>query len=200
MKMFKTGLCAVATACFFVQDLSAAPRLTVMGTVTDVETGKPIAGARISDDDYGPKPYKGATTDAAGNYQYETWSEEHNVVARAAGYNTQQQLLTATLLQQQEEKGLNFKLTPRKEYATPVSVLLEQGIYTEETVGDLGRAIEIYAQIIEDEQANRKYVAEALFRLGRCFAKEQREAEALAALEKLSVQYGDQKQLGPNLA
>ena len=52
--------------------------------------------------------------------------------------------------------------------AAPVSVLLEQGIYTEETVGDLPRAIEIYSEIVADNQANRKYVAEALFRLGLC--------------------------------
>jgi tetratricopeptide (TPR) repeat protein len=79
--------------------------------------------------------------------------------------------------------------------AAPVSVLLEQGIYTEETVGDLDRAIEIYSEIVADDQANRKYVAEALFRMGRCHETSGQKAEALEDLQKLVKQFPDQKKL-----
>ena len=55
--------------------------------------------------------------------------------------------------------------------AAPASVLLEKGIFNEETKGDLAAAIGIYRQIIEDDKANRKYVAEAHYRLGLCLLK-----------------------------
>ena len=51
------------------------------------------------------------------------------------------------------------------------AVLLEKGIFAEETKGDLDGAISIYKQIIEDAQANRRYVAEAQYRLGVCHLK-----------------------------
>ena len=41
------------------------------------------------------------------------------------------------------------------------SDLLEKAIYTEETVGDLDKAIEIYEKIISQAKANRKFVAQA---------------------------------------
>jgi hypothetical protein len=170
MKMFKTGLCVVAASCLFVQGALAEPKHVVSGVVTDIETGKPIEGARVADDDYGPKPSKGAITDSEGKYSYTTWGEEHNVVAKAIGYKPKQKLLTTNPLQTSKGDALNFELSPQTPYATPVSVLLEQGIYTEETVGDLGRAIEIYQQIIADDQTNQKYVNKALSRLQRCYA------------------------------
>lgn len=79
--------------------------------------------------------------------------------------------------------------------AAPASVLLEQGIYTEETVGDLPRAIEIYSEIVADNQANRKYVAEALFRMGRCYESSGQTKLALEELKKLVDQYPDQEEL-----
>ena len=44
------------------------------------------------------------------------------------------------------------------------SILLEQGNYAEETLGDLDKAIGIYGKIIHDSQAGRDDVSEALFR------------------------------------
>jgi tetratricopeptide (TPR) repeat protein len=79
--------------------------------------------------------------------------------------------------------------------AASVAVLLEQGIYTEETVGDLPRAIEIYSEIVADQQANRKYIAEALFRLGRCYAEEGQSAVAVEELQKLVAQFPEQEYL-----
>jgi len=89
---------------------SSEPGLTVRGIVKDAETGQPIAGATVSDDGYGPKPYKSATTDATGTYHFVTWSEEHNVIAQAPGYKAGHQLLKSSLFKKEKEKVLDFAL------------------------------------------------------------------------------------------
>ncbi len=80
-------------------------------------------------------------------------------------------------------------------YAESASVLLEKGIYTEETVGDLDAAIEIYEQIVADAEANRAYVAQAQYRLGMCYLKKGQKQEAREAFEKLIAQFREQKEL-----
>ncbi len=89
---------------------NSQPGLVLTGTVTDAATGQPIAGARVSDDDYGTKPYKGVITDQTGNYSYVTWAEEHKIVAQAAGYKSQRQTLITSLLQTEKKTVLNFVL------------------------------------------------------------------------------------------
>src|SRR3954465_3149083 len=49
--------------------------------------------------------------------------------------------------------------------------LLEKGIYTEETRGDLKAASRIYQQIADDPEAERNLVAQAQLRLGFCELK-----------------------------
>jgi outer membrane lipoprotein-sorting protein len=78
-------------------DEDKEPEFVVTGTVTDATTGQPIAGAKVFDDGYGPKPYKGAITDANGRYSYQTWPEEHRIKAEAPGYKTQRKGLQAGL-------------------------------------------------------------------------------------------------------
>ena len=60
------------------------PQLVVTGVVTDAATGQPIEGAKVSDDGYGPKPYRGTVTGPSGTYVYVTWNEEHGVIAGVA--------------------------------------------------------------------------------------------------------------------
>jgi len=79
--------------------------------------------------------------------------------------------------------------------ASSVAVLLEQGIYTEETVGDLPRAIEIYSEIAGNDLASRKYVAEAVFRKGRCLALTEQNATAIDELKKLTKRFPEQEEL-----
>ena len=50
--------------------------------------------------------------------------------------------------------------------AESAAELLEKGIYTEQTVGDLAAAIEIYTRVVENTEANRPHAAQAQFRLG----------------------------------
>ena len=89
---------------------SSQPNLVVTGTVTDAKTGQPIVGATVSDDGYGPKPYKGAITDSSGKYRYFTWAEEHTVVAQAVGYKPQRKMLKTSFSEKEKEKVLDFAL------------------------------------------------------------------------------------------
>ena len=79
--------------------------------------------------------------------------------------------------------------------AESVSMLLEKGIYTEETVGDLDAAIKIYEQIVDEAQASRSYVAQAHYRLGMCYLKKGKNEEATAAFQRLIDQFPKQTEL-----
>ncbi|MFC1737884.1 M56 family metallopeptidase [Planctomycetota bacterium] len=69
--------------------MSGPPNFTVKGTVTDAETGEPIAGAKVGDVEKYAEGEQWTTTDANGNYEYKTWYEEHAVKCEIAGYETQ---------------------------------------------------------------------------------------------------------------
>ncbi len=75
------------------------------------------------------------------------------------------------------------------------SQLLEKGIYTEETVGDLAKAIRIYQKAIDSAQANRIILAQAQLRLGLCFLKQGKDDKGTEALQKLIDEYSDQKKI-----
>ena len=79
--------------------------------------------------------------------------------------------------------------------AESASVLLEKGIHLEQTVGDLDAAIKVYEQIVADEQANRRHVAQARFRLGNCHLKKGNKGKAKEIFEKLIAEFPDQKEL-----
>lgn len=90
------------------------------------------------------------------------------------------------LAQQAESPG------SAKVKATP-AVLLEKGIYTEETVGDLDAAIKVYQQIVDDAKANRQYAARAQYRLAKCYLKKGDKAKAERALRELLATYPQEK-------
>ena len=75
------------------------------------------------------------------------------------------------------------------------SDLLEKGIYTEETVGNLDEAIKIYEEIISQDKVNRRYVAEAQLRLGKCLLKQGKKEQAERTLRTLVNQFKDSVQL-----
>ncbi len=75
------------------------------------------------------------------------------------------------------------------------SELLERGIYNQETKGDLDSAITIYQQLIGEADVNRALAAEAQFRLGQCYLKKNRTADATAAFEKLIHDFPNEKEL-----
>jgi outer membrane lipoprotein-sorting protein len=90
-------------------DDMAAPML-ISGIVRDAETGRVIAGASVSDDGYGPKPYKNSLTDSAGRFSYSTWPEEHYILAEAPGYRSQRKTITAEQFQSDKFAVVNFSL------------------------------------------------------------------------------------------
>jgi Protein of unknown function (DUF3108)/Tetratricopeptide repeat len=79
--------------------------------------------------------------------------------------------------------------------ASPPSELLEKGIYTEETKGDVDGAIAIYQQLVTEAKANQSLAAQAQYRLGLCLVKKKRDTEAAAAFEKLVRDYPGEKDL-----
>ena len=96
-----------------VPEQDKEPEFVVAGTVTDSVTGEPIAGARVSDDGYGPEPYKGAITDLDGKYSYRTWPEEHRIKAEAPGYKPQRKGITGLFhVENEDERVMDFALEP----------------------------------------------------------------------------------------
>lgn len=75
------------------------------------------------------------------------------------------------------------------------SDMLEAGIYSEETKGDIDAAMELYQQVIADAQANAGLAAQAQYRLGICHHKKKDYAAATAAFEKLVREYPEEKAL-----
>ncbi len=83
------------------------PNHTVTGTVTDAQTGTPIAGAEVFDDGYNGNKAR-TTAGDDGKFELKTWNEEHNISAKADGYESQQKtLLTFPLA---NNKNFNFQL------------------------------------------------------------------------------------------
>jgi uncharacterized protein DUF3108/tetratricopeptide repeat protein len=79
--------------------------------------------------------------------------------------------------------------------AQSVSDLLQKGIYTQETVGDLDAAIKIYRQILTTAKETRSYAAQAQYRLGLCLLQKGDQAEAVKAFEKLIADYPEETEL-----
>src|ERR1019366_271427 len=79
--------------------------------------------------------------------------------------------------------------------AASPSELLEQGIYSEETKGDVDAALKLYQQVVTEAKAGLAVAAQAQYRVGVCFYKKKNYGEANAAFEKLVKDYPDQKDL-----
>jgi len=82
---------------------------------------------------------------------------------------------------------------PALAFAEDAATLLEKGIYAEETLGDLDRAIEAYQRVLAEHAAQRAAAAEAEFRLAMCRVKKGEEDQAVSGLEKIIALYPEQK-------
>jgi len=80
-------------------------------------------------------------------------------------------------------------------HAESASVMLEQGVYYEETKGDLDAAIAVYEAIVAAEEASRQYAAEAQYRLGACYLKKGEKDKATAAFNAVVSKYPDQTEM-----
>ena len=70
-------------------------------------------------------------------------------------------------------------------WADTVSTLLEEGIYAEETKGDLDEAMKIYQKIIDENAGNSANIAEAYYRLGTCYLKTGDDLKAIEMFKEL---------------
>jgi hypothetical protein len=90
--------------------------------------------------------------------------------------------------------AVSLAVAPPGRAASP-SELLEQGIYAEETKGDLDAALQFYKQAVTEAKAARAVASQAQFRLGVCYYKKKDSAAAIAAFEQLVRDFPEQKEL-----
>ncbi|KKM85810.1 hypothetical protein LCGC14_1285350, partial [marine sediment metagenome] len=79
--------------------------------------------------------------------------------------------------------------------AQSAGVLLEKGVFLEQTKGDLDAAIEVYRRIVADDKANRKHAAEAQYRLGMCLLKKKQPKQAQVAFKELVAAFPKQAKM-----
>lgn len=91
------------------------------------------------------------------------------------------QWLAATVL-----SGSVFTFTATA--AESPSVLLQKGIYAEETEGNVDAAIKIYEQIAVEAATNRSVVAQAQYRLAVCYQKKGNKEQAIKLIGELVQQ------------
>jgi hypothetical protein len=73
--------------------------------------------------------------------------------------------------------------------------LLEQGVYSEETKGDLDGAMQIYQKVITQAKMDQAAAAQAQYHLGVCYYKKNDFTDANAAFATLIKDYPDQKDM-----
>jgi outer membrane lipoprotein-sorting protein len=95
-----------------IQETPSSPGFLVMGTVRNSKTGQPIQGAKVSDDKYGPEPYRGAITNSEGQYAFTTWPEKHTIIASAPNFTHKRKNLSTAYIETGSACTLDFELEP----------------------------------------------------------------------------------------
>ena len=73
--------------------------------------------------------------------------------------------------------------------AETASVLMEEGLYLEQTVGEPAGAIKIYQKLIDSDDATDEQKAQAMYRLGTCRLKLRETATAIEMFNKVVAEY-----------
>jgi beta-lactamase regulating signal transducer with metallopeptidase domain len=138
------------------------PEFVIKGTVTDAQTGKPIAGAKVGDVEAYAGGKQSTVTDANGNYEYKTWYEEHATKCEAAGYKTKIEGLLTKFFGTEKERIFDFALekatsSDKTDYS---SVTVTEGVgFDDIIVGDsncTGEFIKSKLGQPDDEVKNEK--------------------------------------------
>ncbi len=77
----------------------------------------------------------------------------------------------------------------------PPAVLLQEGIYAEETEGNLDKAIGIYQQVIDQAGEIERITAQATYQLGMCYLKKDQKEKAAEFFQKVLSKYSTQTEL-----
>lgn len=91
--------------------------------------------------------------------------------------------------------GVLIFLPPLAVRGDTPSDLLQQGIYAEETAGNLDQAIKLYEQVIAESKSGRSAAAQAQFRLGKCYEKQGKTDMATKAFQTIIDDYPQEKKL-----
>src|SRR5262245_46487349 len=75
------------------------------------------------------------------------------------------------------------------------SDLLQKGIYTQDTVGDVDGALTIFRQVLTAPTSQRRYAAHAQARIVRCFIQKGDMASATEQFNLLARRYSDFKDI-----
>ncbi len=144
--------CSYKTHTFKNVVLKSIPKnlqFRIEGTVTDADTGDPIAGAKVGDVSGYNSGRFSTTTDENGKYEYLTYYEEHNIVAKAAGYETKQEILLTKLIGKEDKKTIDFNLKDERKQGSGIG---DKG---------LGKVL-ANARLINNEEATTKKGTENL--------------------------------------
>lgn len=79
--------------------------------------------------------------------------------------------------------------------AKSATILLQEGIYAEETEGNLDKAIGIYKEAATAAEVSEKAAAEATYRTGLCYLKKGDKTAAAAQFRAVVAKYPNQKEL-----
>jgi|GEM_PF-2309673 len=79
--------------------------------------------------------------------------------------------------------------------AKSASLLLQEGIYAEETEGNLDKAISIYQEAAKAAGESERSAAEAVFRAGMCYLKKGNKTEAAKQFQLVLTKYASQTAL-----
>jgi len=85
-------------------------------------------------------------------------------------------------------------------FAQTASEQLQKGIYTQETLGDLDAAIQIYRQIVSSNPSQRALAAQAQFRLFQALMQKGDFNNASQELQNLAMNYSDYRELIMSMA
>jgi len=77
--------------------------------------------------------------------------------------------------------------------AESVSSMLQQGLYAEETEGDLDKAMEIYQKIITRTDVYERVAAQARYQLGICYMKKGDHAKAARMFQEVITDFPNQR-------
>jgi len=88
---------------------------------------------------------------------------------------------------------LTIVLPASAEQAKTPALLLQEGLYAEQTEGDLDKAIEIYGQVLEQASEIQRLAAKATYQLGMCYLKKGDETKAVEYFRQVVSNYPTQK-------